>query len=60
MTGHITYKEMTLMYGPKAAQAFLRVLETSAHSSSDVVPFDHEERMRRAFEGFAEEEQAAA
>lgn len=57
--GHITYKEMTLMYGPKAAQAFLRILEASASADSKVIPFDYEERVSRALEAFGEEQLAA-
>lgn len=59
MTGHITYKEMTLMYGPKAAHALLRVIEASAGTDRKIIPFDYEERISRAFEAFSGDRAAA-
>lgn len=59
MTGTITYHELTGIYGHKAAHALLRVLEASASVDHKVIPFDYEERMRRAFEAMREEQLAA-
>lgn len=56
---HVTYKELTLIYGPKLAQALLRVLEGYASTDDKVIPFDYEERVRCAFEAMREERIAA-
>lgn len=46
----ITYRELVEFYGSKIAHALLRVIEASSDAQDNVIFFDNETRLQRAFE----------